>query len=252
MLGHTVDKCYKLHGYPPGYKHKGKINASANQVTYPQGAADASAQCPITKAQCEQLLAFFNSGLVTDQGYNHHAASVSTSGGVSGLATEACGVSAATGVSSPSDHANSNFINTMSAPFIPFEDVVAPSSSAGNDSFVTPISIPDLGPPTNPTTSFPQSTYNDIITVDPITSFMSTDVPSSTSQVLPIPASSPPVVSAPPMPLRKSTRDIRPPAYLQDYACATFASGAPYDLAKCLTYSHLDPSYQSYLMTVGF
>ncbi|XP_075648679.1 uncharacterized protein LOC142619466 [Castanea sativa] len=114
MLGHMVDKCYKLHGYPPGYKHKGKINASANQVTYPQGASDASAQCPITKAQCEQLLAFFNSGLVTDQGYNHHAASVSTSGGVSGLVTEACGVSAATGVSSPSDHANSNFINTMS------------------------------------------------------------------------------------------------------------------------------------------
>ncbi|KAF3973630.1 hypothetical protein CMV_002967 [Castanea mollissima] len=179
MLGHTVDKCYKLHGYPPGYKHKGKINASANQVTYPQGAADASAQCPITKAQCEQLLAFFNSG--TDQGYNHHAASVSTSGGVSGLVTEACGVSAATGVSSPSDHANSNFINTMSDLFIPFKDVVAPSSSAGNDSFVTPVSILDFGPPTIPNTLFPQSTFADIITVDPIPSFMSTDVSTSPS-----------------------------------------------------------------------
>ena len=33
MLGHTVDKCYKLHGNPPGYKHKGKFNA--NQVSYP-------------------------------------------------------------------------------------------------------------------------------------------------------------------------------------------------------------------------
>ena len=30
MLGHTVDKCYKLHGYPPGYKHKGKPNSNAN------------------------------------------------------------------------------------------------------------------------------------------------------------------------------------------------------------------------------
>jgi len=30
MLGHTIDKCYKLHGYPPGYKPrvKGQANAS--------------------------------------------------------------------------------------------------------------------------------------------------------------------------------------------------------------------------------
>ena len=35
MLGHTMDKCYKLHGYPPGYKHKGKPNSNANQVSYP-------------------------------------------------------------------------------------------------------------------------------------------------------------------------------------------------------------------------
>ena len=31
IVGHIADKCYKLHGYPPGYKHKGK--ASANQVS---------------------------------------------------------------------------------------------------------------------------------------------------------------------------------------------------------------------------
>ena len=30
MPGHTVDKCYKLHGYPLGYKPKGKSNANAN------------------------------------------------------------------------------------------------------------------------------------------------------------------------------------------------------------------------------
>ena len=30
MLGHTVDKCYKRHGYPPRYKHKGKPNVNAN------------------------------------------------------------------------------------------------------------------------------------------------------------------------------------------------------------------------------
>ena len=31
IVGHVADKCYKLHGYPPGYKHKGK--ALANQVS---------------------------------------------------------------------------------------------------------------------------------------------------------------------------------------------------------------------------
>ena len=112
MLGHTVDKCYKLHGYPPGYKQKGKFNV--NQVSFPQGtdAENTSAQCPITKAQCEQLLALFKPGF--DQGQKHHAASVSTSGSVSGLTTEAHGVSAATGVPPSSALNNSNFIDTMS------------------------------------------------------------------------------------------------------------------------------------------
>ena len=31
IVGHIADKCCKLHGYPPGYKHKGK--AFANQVS---------------------------------------------------------------------------------------------------------------------------------------------------------------------------------------------------------------------------
>ena len=50
--------------------------------------------------------------------------------------------------------------------------------------------------------------------------------------------------------------------YLQDYACTTtttlpssvagsHASGSPYDILACLTYSHLDPKYKSYVMTVN-
>ena len=30
MQRHTIEKCYKLHGYPPGYKPKGKAGANAN------------------------------------------------------------------------------------------------------------------------------------------------------------------------------------------------------------------------------
>ena len=32
-LGHTMDKCYKLHGFPPGFKFKNNKNASAHQVS---------------------------------------------------------------------------------------------------------------------------------------------------------------------------------------------------------------------------
>ncbi|XP_075633928.1 uncharacterized protein LOC142606467 [Castanea sativa] len=32
-LGHTVDKCYKLHGFPPGFKFKNNKNATARQVS---------------------------------------------------------------------------------------------------------------------------------------------------------------------------------------------------------------------------
>ena len=27
IVGHVADKCYKLHGYPLGYKHQGKASA---------------------------------------------------------------------------------------------------------------------------------------------------------------------------------------------------------------------------------
>ena len=31
-LGHIMEKCYKLLGFPPGYKQKGKV-AMANQIS---------------------------------------------------------------------------------------------------------------------------------------------------------------------------------------------------------------------------
>ena len=66
--GHTVDKCYRLHGFPPGFKFKNK--SMANQVAVfgtinPNQSVKevmiSTPQCPISKSQCEQLLAFLNS-----------------------------------------------------------------------------------------------------------------------------------------------------------------------------------------------
>jgi hypothetical protein len=54
LVGHVVDKCCKLHGYPPK-SNKGKItNHSAHQV---QESSQESAQLSITQEQCKQLLA---------------------------------------------------------------------------------------------------------------------------------------------------------------------------------------------------
>ena len=70
---------------------------------------------------------------------------------------------------------------------------------------------------------------------------------------------SPTPTLVPPAPFRKSARDTRPPAYLKDYTCTavTTASsaatlpGAPYDISQSLSYSHLEPCYQSYLLTIS-
>ena len=100
MSGHTVEKCYKLHGYPPGYKPKGKQIANANQVTFNPGDGGLvnGNQCPISKAQCEKLLAFLNSGNTgtgSNLGDTHHAANASIScmaAGVGGASGECSSV----------------------------------------------------------------------------------------------------------------------------------------------------------------
>ncbi|KAL9665047.1 hypothetical protein QQ045_020456 [Rhodiola kirilowii] len=39
--GHVKEKCYKLHGYPPGHRlHKGKNNGSVNNVTTDKSASN--------------------------------------------------------------------------------------------------------------------------------------------------------------------------------------------------------------------
>ncbi|XP_075636645.1 uncharacterized protein LOC142608871 [Castanea sativa] len=89
MQGHTIEKCYKLHGYPLGYKPKGKSGAnvsgnqaSCNSVNGANKALVTASQCSISKAQCEQLLAFLNSrstNLGAVLGDALHVASVSSS-----------------------------------------------------------------------------------------------------------------------------------------------------------------------------
>ena len=58
LLGHTIEKCYKVHGYPPRYKTK----AQANQVLFLDSiqelaAATTQSPFPFTLEQCQKLLA---------------------------------------------------------------------------------------------------------------------------------------------------------------------------------------------------
>ena len=133
MLGHTIDKWYKLHGYPPRYKQKGKSNA--NQVSYDQGTlvehhSFGSVQCPISKAQCEQLLAYLNSSSGSSD--KHQVATISSGDAVPSLMTAVAGVASSVSVpasasmaattSQPS--ASNSYLETMASiassfPFIP-------------------------------------------------------------------------------------------------------------------------------------
>uniref|UniRef100_A0A2N9IFD2 Reverse transcriptase Ty1/copia-type domain-containing protein n=1 Tax=Fagus sylvatica TaxID=28930 RepID=A0A2N9IFD2_FAGSY len=56
ITGHIVDKCYKLHGYPPRYKFKNKVHF-ANQSSV----IGEDPHLPFTQAQCQQLLAMLSS-----------------------------------------------------------------------------------------------------------------------------------------------------------------------------------------------
>ena len=59
-----MDKCYKIHGYPPGYKSKGK-SYSANQVAfsptcYANGMEELTT-IALTSSQCQQLMTMLQS-----------------------------------------------------------------------------------------------------------------------------------------------------------------------------------------------
>ncbi|KAL4285046.1 hypothetical protein GQ457_16G030870 [Hibiscus cannabinus] len=60
LLGHTKEKCYKLHGYPPGY-----VSRSKNQVAHSNAAVDVTGTDSLSTQQCQQLIAMLTSQLQT-------------------------------------------------------------------------------------------------------------------------------------------------------------------------------------------
>jgi hypothetical protein len=64
LKGHVMEKCYKLHGYPPGFQKKSKSIAVANQVSSSSSAlletTDSSQNFSSLAMQCQQLLNMLN------------------------------------------------------------------------------------------------------------------------------------------------------------------------------------------------
>nr|POF00866.1 hypothetical protein CFP56_47677 [Quercus suber] len=116
-------------------------------------------QCPISKTQCEQLLAFLNSGSTNSGagfGDASHAASVSSCmytgvEGLTGMASDVVGTSA-----SPNLNTNAAFMSAsdFTDPFILGVDT---TTEGDLGTFVTPVSIPDV--PLDSSKSFPISTH---------------------------------------------------------------------------------------------
>lgn len=47
LVGHTVDRCYKLHGYPPGYRSSGsRSNSSTNSSASTRSTNDSAKSAP--------------------------------------------------------------------------------------------------------------------------------------------------------------------------------------------------------------
>ncbi|KAL5547372.1 hypothetical protein UlMin_007059 [Ulmus minor] len=72
VLGHTVERCYKIHGYPPGYKSKPNFRPntaqthqmSFNQNTAPSTVAESSTSSThsnLTSTQCQHIIALLSS-----------------------------------------------------------------------------------------------------------------------------------------------------------------------------------------------
>ena len=143
------------------------------------------------------------------------------------------------------------------------------------DSFVTPISISEVHIPfhTSDVICLPPHTSNIPLTLP--SSVNDTDSSTSNSHNNVLSNSHLEVTSISPTVLipvtvlphtKKSTRIHKTPTYLQEYACNSAAivtdpdctsaakvpdSGCPYDMADFLSYSYINSSYQSYLMTVS-
>ncbi|KAF3963172.1 hypothetical protein CMV_012409 [Castanea mollissima] len=284
LTGHIADKCYKLHGYPPGYKPKGKV-FMANQVSGvfhsensdgSNGSFGQAQHCYIngSNAYGATQSGVNASGMQPDaitfppqnfpsqfQGSSSQSLKCPISQSQCeqllsylSILKENSGVSsgiqpahqAATVMTAAVDTSSSNnFVNNFS------DSVDNPTLSPSTSSYEPPTSILH----TTPSVPRQLDVTNDVPTspnVLPSPTFATPSSihlsPSSSPDIDPISTSSILVV------LRRSTRPHHPPAYLTDYSCKAVVSkpslGSPYDISDHLNYENLGSNFHSFVMSV--
>ncbi|KAL1308527.1 uncharacterized protein [Arachis hypogaea] len=60
ILGHTIDKCYKIHGYPPNFGKGRNMKPSIHHVSTSQSTSDAQISPNLAPTQVQQLLTLLN------------------------------------------------------------------------------------------------------------------------------------------------------------------------------------------------
>ncbi|KAK0606056.1 hypothetical protein LWI29_033682 [Acer saccharum] len=68
IVGHVVDKCYKLHGFPPGFKFRNHVSNGKPVVSQTSANSDISEDTSVVHSklspnQCQQIIAFLSSQL---------------------------------------------------------------------------------------------------------------------------------------------------------------------------------------------
>nr|XP_023908905.1 uncharacterized protein LOC112020549 [Quercus suber] len=118
----------------------------------------------------------------------------------------------------------------------------SPSTSSNFSAPATPIFLPGAAPAPSAALNAAPSTAPNSAEPEHVI------LPSFNSTFSILPSTSNPT-------LKRSTRSHKPPPYLYQYACKSVStkphSGLPYDVSAYLDYSHLGPSFKSFVMIVN-
>uniref|UniRef100_A0A2N9GQC0 Reverse transcriptase Ty1/copia-type domain-containing protein n=1 Tax=Fagus sylvatica TaxID=28930 RepID=A0A2N9GQC0_FAGSY len=271
IAGHTVEKCYRLHGFPPGYKPRAR--PSANQVMTASGSNNDNgmanlASLPLSPDQYQQLLSFLNSQQPPNEIHpTHQVATVPFS--IFQFLRSKFQPRATKCVFLALDN---------TAPLFPPENTLfhcppvnIPHVSTADASF--PLNTSPLHAPTSPIRPH-ISDHSDAS--DPSAASLSnashnppTPTPTAMTNTFSAPIHVPTPEPYPLVPSRKSVRSHKPPGYLNDYHCnmitstphdlsspsdqapASNQSGTPYPLSHVLCYSKLSPSFRKYALALS-
>ncbi|KAK0603922.1 hypothetical protein LWI29_010140 [Acer saccharum] len=243
--GHTIDRCFKIHGYPPGYKPKTRDNynstVGSNSVTIGSNSVNQVSGYAMQTDQSSPSNFFQN---LNSNQYQQLMTMLSTHLNSSSKGSNE--VQSTTAASFTTD----NLVD-------PFPDLVLPLPAT---SVVQSTLLPS---PSDSLPSVLEASPPFVVAVPDSETFISDRAPSSSAavdavDVLPTPSSLTQSDAAIPH-LRKSSRVPQPPSYLKDFHCSFVSQqdvsspvcSTTYPLNGVLSYQALSPTYKNFILNVS-